>query len=628
MPITKLRPDYMFDEDRLEELKTVVPEAFADGKLNWDILKEVLGPYLEAEVDETEYFGLFWPGKREARRLASLPSDGTLEPQPGLGVNEDGTHHVFVEGENLEVLKILRKSYAGQVKMIYIDPPYNTGKNFVYMDDYSEPLETYLRRTGQADEEGLLTTNVQAGGRFHSNWLNMMYPRLLLARQMLSKDGLLLVSIDDHEVHHLRAVLDEVFGEENFLAQLVWDLGTGTAAGHFTRAHEYVVVYAKDKSELPNFAYKGADSIISDRAIKKVSRANPASRIDFPAGIDFEGEDAEFTGQFGDAEVVKVISDRMVFRDGKLAQPVTLEAGWAMRDQILSWLSGKETFDTKGQRVIRFFFDKKGRLQYEKERGFVNPPSVLRNIASTRKGTKAVRDLLGEKVIDFPKPVELIQYIVQLITQDQDIVLDFFAGTGTTAQAVLEQNLEDGGHRRFVLVQIPEETEKGEFTTISAAGRARIRRAIANLYDGEEVEKVQEADLGFKCYELAHSNFKDWQPYVGERVEEIQMIFDAFESPLREDWTWEDLRTEILLMEGFPLDSRVTQLENFDRNRVELVISDFHEHRLLVCLDDKIAPQTISELRLSDKDVFICLDGALNDETKVQLSDAGNIHVV
>jgi len=215
MTIQKLRPTFTFTEDRLRELQQVVPEAFADGKINWEVLREALGEYLEDETQE--HFGLTWPGKREARRLAALPPQGTLVPTPGEGVDEETTHNLFIEGENLEVLKLLQKSYAGRVKMIYIDPPYNTGNDFIYEDDYSEPLEAYLKRTGQMDEAGRrLTTNTRASGRFHSKWLSMIYPRLLLARQLLREDGVICISIGEEEVSSLKFILNEVFGEENF----------------------------------------------------------------------------------------------------------------------------------------------------------------------------------------------------------------------------------------------------------------------------------------------------------------------------------------------------------------------------------------------------------------------------
>src|SRR5690349_9144945 len=218
MSYTRLRPSFTLTEDRLAELEAVVPEAFADGRINWETLRDTLDPFLEEEGPDAEHYGLFWPGKRDARRLAATPSKGALHPAVGEGVNEDTTHNIFIDGDNLEVLKLLLKSYAGRVKMIYIDPPYNTGNDFVYDDNFTEGLDDYLRRTGMIDEEGRkLTSNTKADGRFHSKWLSMMYPRLRLARNLLNEDGVIFISIDDNEIHNLRQLMNEVFGEENFI---------------------------------------------------------------------------------------------------------------------------------------------------------------------------------------------------------------------------------------------------------------------------------------------------------------------------------------------------------------------------------------------------------------------------
>ena len=242
MTITKLRPELTFTQDRVDALRAIAPEAFADGKINRDALLEALGEYLEEDDQEAEHFGLFWPGKRQARRLASQPSAGALRPAPGEGVNEETTRHIFIEGDNLQVLKLLQKSYAGRVKMIYIDPPYNTGNDFIYNDNFTQPVEEYLRATGQADEMGrVLVTNTQAGGRYHSNWLNMMYPRLRLARNLLADQGMIFVSIDDSELHHLRSIMNEVFGEENFIANIAWEK-------RYTRSNNAKLFYSlKDK---------------------------------------------------------------------------------------------------------------------------------------------------------------------------------------------------------------------------------------------------------------------------------------------------------------------------------------------------------------------------------------------
>ena len=632
MPIQRIRPTFAFDEDRLAQLRAIVPEAFADGKINWDTLRETLGEYLEDEGPDTEYFGLFWPGKRKARRFASIPSKGTLIPQPGEGVKEDTTHNLFIEGENLEVLKLLQRGYAGRVKMIYIDPPYNTGQDFIYSDDYSEPLQSYLRRTGQVDEKGqLLTTNTRASGRFHSNWLSMMYPRLRLARQLLRDDGVIFVSIDDNEVHNLRLVMNEVFGEENHLSNLIWDLRSGTSAGHFTRAHEYIVVYAKDKAQLPNFPSSDNTPIVGRTTIRP-GKLNPVSQIEFPAGMEFEGTNAVFSGTIGKEEPVKILSKEMVFENGRLKYPVILESSWRMRNQMISWISGKETFDSKGQRVLSIFFNKYGVPWYKKERAFVNPKSVVR-VGSTKAGTLELENICGGRVLPFPKPSQLMKYLVDIPLKSDEgaIVLDFFAGSCTIAQALLELNLEDGGNRHFIMVQLPEPTDSPEFPTIADIGKERIRHTIAQIQaeTAGQLDLHPGEDVGFKCYRLERSNFKPWQDYIGEEIPELQQhYFDRFETPLIENWQPADLLTEILLIEGFPLNSTITRQTRFTLNQVDLVTSDFHEHRLFVCLDQTIAPETIGQLDLAQHDIFVCLDSALTDESKLRLSDTGNIHVI
>jgi adenine-specific DNA-methyltransferase len=256
----RLRPEFTFDEAKIEQLKQLAPECFEDGKINFETLRQNLGDWAQDEDDaELEHFGLFWPGKREARRIAAIPPEGTLEPVFGEGLKADGTpdtdgqndsRNIFIEGENLEVFKILQKSYANKIKMIYIDPPYNTGNDFVYDDDFTEPLQEYLRRTGQVDEEGKpLTTNKRSDGRFHSKWLSMMYPRLRLARNLLREDGVIFVSIDDNEVHNLRAIMNEIFGEENFIANIIWEKNYAPSndSKWFSANHDHIVIYSKDK---------------------------------------------------------------------------------------------------------------------------------------------------------------------------------------------------------------------------------------------------------------------------------------------------------------------------------------------------------------------------------------------
>jgi len=613
MPIEKLRPSFTFTEDRLDQLKAVVPEAFADGKINWETLREALGEYLEDEGADAERFGLFWPGKREARRLASVPSKGSLVPQLGLGVHEETTHNLFIEGDNLEVLKLLQKSYAGRVKMIYIDPPYNTGNDFIYPDNYSEPLEAYLQRTGQADEAGkVLTTNTRASGRYHSNWLSMMYPRLRLARQLLREDGVIFVSIDDNEVYNLRQLMNEVFGEEQFIGTFIWksrhNVDSRNKTG-FSKDHEYVMTYGRN---------------IRGRSIDKSKYSNP---------------DNDPRGDWMSDNLVGLASiEKRPNLHHDLVNPQTEinygcpEKGWRYNPGTMSKLISENKIIWPSNPEGR---PRRKKFLSELQSLFTGLSSILLNVPNTSAGTQEVRELFGADVFDFPKPLGLVRLLVEQASADDDIVLDFFAGSCPTAQAVLELN-RDAGNRRFIMVQLPEPTRlrspasQAGYDTIADIGRDRIRRAIAQMKseDKGKLDLHPDEDLGFKCFRLDRSNFKPWQDVDQGDVDQIEMAFDRFETPLVEGWQRPDLLTEILLIEGFPLDSTVTRLEGHTRNQVDRVASDALGHRLFVCLDEQVGLETIGQLDLAENDVFVCLDSALTDEAKVHLSDTGNVHVI
>lgn len=354
-----------------------------------------------------------------------FPQDFTDRLLASFDDLDDMTDGLLVHSENWQALNLMLEKYRERVKTIYIDPPYNTGNDaFLYRDNYQ-----------------------------HSSWLAMMHDRLALGREWMQEDGVFFVSIDDNEIHHLRVALDALFSENQRLADLIWDLGTGTTAGHFARSHEYILSYTKSKSLLPNFS--GGEGVIRHSALKKPSAKNPTSEIEFPAGMDYEGENAVFTGVIGGSEMME-IQGRMIFEEGKLKHPVKITAAWAMKRQILDWLSGKPTYDSKGQKVIRFFFNKKGILWYEKEKGKINPKTVLSKVANTKQGTSTLTNLFGRDLsISFPKPTELVSYLVNLPIEDESaVVLDFFAGSGTTGHAVINLNREDGGRRKFILVEM------------------------------------------------------------------------------------------------------------------------------------------------------------------------------
>lgn len=622
--VEKLRPTYTFTDDRIEQLKVVVPEAFADGKINWDVLRDALGEHLDDE--EIERFGLFWPGKREARRLASLPSNGTLVPMPGEGVNEDSTRNIFIEGENLEVLKILLKSYAGRVKMIYIDPPYNTGDDHVYQDDFSDPIGAYLSKTGQTDEDlGQLTSNPRRSGRFHSNWLSMIYPRLLLARFLLRRDGALFVSIDDTEVHNLKHLMNEVFGEENFLAQIEWQkrYTRSNNTDNFTSVIDHILLYSRSEEFRPN---------LLPREIEADER--------------YTNPDNDPRGPWKAIPFLNPLSpEERPNLSYEIVNPHTQEA---INPTTKAWRSSKEVYD-------QLEHDK--RIWWGQE-GTSKTPNVKRFLSEVRKGmtpinfwsyefaghtdkaNAEIKALFGDKVFDTAKPTLLIQRMLQIATHpgNHELVLDFFAGSASTAQAIMQQNLEDEGNRRFILVQFAEPVRsnspaaKAGFATIDQIARERIRRAIGLLRDESDIREDDQAklELGFKSLRLDQSHFRGWQDYAGSEVREYQSsLGEIVEAPLVEDWKREDVLTEIILQQGFPLDSNVTRLSDFDSNMVSRVQSDFYEFSLYVCLDDQIGAKMVERLfNLPKEDVFVCLDKALIDELKMRLDDAVKLFVI
>lgn len=392
----------------------------------------------------------------------TLEEDKKLHFQP-----EKGVGNLIIEGDNLLALKALLPRYAGKVHCIYIDPPYNTNSTtWVYNDNVNSPMiKEWLGSVVGKDD---LTR--------HDKWLCMIAPRLKVLYELLSDNGAIFISIDHHEVYHLRMLLNEIFGEENFIMDIVWRNGR-TAAAHFTNEHEYIICFAKDKSCFPLFEFNGNDDV-SDRAIKKPTVKNPISEIEFPAGIDFESEDAVFPDEFGEVETVKVTKGILKAKNRKLAAPVTLAAAWSMKDMIIDWLAGEDVIDQKGQYIKRFFFKKNGVLQYEKEKGTIHPKSII-NDYTYKQGTNELSLLFNQTVFDFPKPVHLVKYLLSLFTTEGSVILDSFAGSGTTMQAVMELNAEDGKSRRCIMVQMTEETEVEPKKNICKdITRERVKRAI------------------------------------------------------------------------------------------------------------------------------------------------------
>ncbi|CAH1558194.1 Type III restriction-modification system methylation subunit [Vibrio jasicida] len=564
----------------IEQLKQLFPDVFSEGKIDFEALRAVLGE----EVDDSEErYNFTWNGKTKARQIAQTPSTGTLRPCKDESVNWDTTENLFIEGDNLEVLKLLQKSYHKKVKMIYIDPPYNTGKDFVYKDNFHDNIKNYLEVSGQVDASGnKISTNSETSGRYHSDWLNMMYPRLKLARNLLKDDGVIFISLDENEIMNLTALCNEIFGEDNFIERFIWKSGR-TSSSIYTREHEYILAYAKNIELLPHISYKGEDSLISDRAIKKVGVKNPASEIVFPSGIRFEGEDKIFPNTFGDKEVVEVSSGTFECKDGKLAHTVTLKAGWTMKSQIENWLKGSETVDSKGQKVIEFFFKPNGVLQYVKQRGTEHPKTIITDF-TTKQGSKEVEELLASGVFDYPKPTGLIQHLLKIV-EDDDIVMDFFAGSNSTAHAVIKKNMEDGINRKFISVQLPEPIttnvaatkyckENGLPLKISSLSLMRLKNAI----------KEATIDIGVKTFKLDQTNIRPWDA----DFENLELVLQQAEKSIKADRSSEDVLYEIFLKYGYDLTTPVeTEIVN---GKTVFVVG---AGALFVCLDDEITTDTV-----------------------------------
>lgn len=617
MSIEELKRPERIDQNRIEKLKELFPEAFADGQLNLELLKEEVTALNGDGISDgkDEFFAMNWSGKKEARQLAFLPAQGTLRFSEGEGVQEKDTKNILIEGDNLEVLRILQKSYADKVKCIYIDPPYNTGKDFVYKDDFKDPVEKYLQKTEQADEEGLLTSNPKASGRFHANWLNMMYPRLRLARNLLKDDGVIFVSIDDTEHANLKKIMDEIFGEENFVANIVWQkkYSPQNDATYFSDMHDFIVVYAKKKKHNKNDQIGWARNLLP-----RTDEMNSAYR----------NPDNDERGPWKSADFsVRTYSKEYDY-------PITTPGGRVVTPPSgRCWMTSEENFRNL-VKENRIWFGRDGN----------NVPSVKKFLSEVQNGTvpatwwkredfgdnqeatQELRALFNDTGVPFetPKPVRLIKKILQLATDkdDNDIVLDFFAGSGTTAQAVLEMNEEDQGNRRFILVQLPDPTNHEHYATIADVTKERIRRVINKL--GENNSKQ-----GFKVYEMNQTNIRKWELFNNDVITNLDEEIDLFtNAPLKEGYETSDVITELMLHQGYPLDSKIDNIDTND-NLLWIVNHEDVPFPLVVSLDAKLQEETGEYLYSNfEKATFICLDDALTNKQKILLSEAMNVKTI
>lgn len=510
-------------KDLAELLADLVPECVEENELNFDKLKEALLDVEPNEEDEAfERFELNWAGKSQAKRLASKRTTATLVPVKGDGVDEESTQNLLIEGDNLEVLKVLKDTYKGKVDMIYIDPPYNIDVDGVYEDDFEEPLQNYLKSTGALDENQHITTtegsSTRQSGRKHSRWLSMMYPRLQLMKQLLKMGGVIFVSIDDTEVANLRLLMDEIFGEDNFVAELIWNKQHSQQQGIFKKYHEYILVYSNSIYQLGLIDAK-TSSIIDAGALKKISQKNPASNFTFPEGVTFLApHGTQLTGKQGGSESFEIIDGVLESENGKTKHKVTINAGWTQKTQMSRFFKGDTVFDTKGQKVTSFYFTSTGKLKCTKEKGKETPATLLRPYGMSSQHTAFLKELFdNNEVFQNPKPIDMIFEFIDWFTGRNSIILDCFAGSGTTGHAVMKLNAEDGGQRQYICVQIPEKLDsknKNQATacdfldsiqkprTIAEITKERLRRAGAKI---RQEHPLFHGDLGFKVFKLADS---------------------------------------------------------------------------------------------------------------------------
>ena len=592
--------------DQIEQLKELFPHAFTEGKIDFDKLKESLGEEIDSRP---ERYSFTWAGKRDAIRLLQTPSRATLVPAKKESVNFDETNNIFIEGDNLEVLKLLYKSYFGRVKMIYIDPPYNTGNDFVYPDNFADPLDTYLKLTGQKTAEGnLLTSNPETSGRYHSAWLSMMYPRLFVARQLLQDDGAIFVSIDDHEEYNLRIVMNEVFGEENYIGSLIWKRRQNVDSRSKTGLsvdHEYLLIYRKNNES----RLRG-----QEKDLTKYSNPDNDTRGSWMS--------ADMTGLATKEQRPNLHYDLINPKTG-IAYPCP-ENGWRYSKSTMARLieDGRVIWPSlpTGRPRLR-------KYQNDLIDEFTGLSSILQTVFNTQ-GTRELKDLFdGDEVMDFPKPVDLIKEIVQQGTSSDngDVVLDFFSGSCTTAQSVFEKNREDGGKRRFIMVQLPEPTGSKDYPTIADIGKERIRRVIAKMKKEKEGKLELKngngtEDLGFKVFKLAESNYKLWTGPDKKDPEAYAAQMAAFTDPFVPGWKPENVIWEVAIKEGYGLNSEIIRMTGITENAVYHVSDPDKGQRFRICLDEELKPAAIRALALGKNDLFICRDKAMTDELVANLA--------
>lgn len=561
------------------------PEAAID----FDMLRQELSK--DIVEGPTERYQFTWPDKRNAIRLANAPTTDTLRPCREESVDFDNTQNLYIEGDNLEVLKLLRENYLGKVKMIYIDPPYNTGNDFVYNDDFVQTAGSYIHNSGQEDEEGnRLVANTESNGRFHTDWLNMIYPRLKVAKDLLSEDGVIFISIDDNEQENLKKICDEIFGETNYLSQVVWERAYSpiNLMKHFSPSHDYILVYAKN---------------INEAVCNGIPRSEEAnSRYSNP------DNDPRGVWKSSDLSVGPAVQSNIY--------PIATPSGRVvMPPSGYSWRLSSSTFN-EYVKDNRIWFGTDGnnvpsikRFLSELRKSGITPMTFWRyeDVGHSQDATQYLMRLFdGKKIFDYPKPVELIKRCIALYSDSDSVILDFFSGSATTAHAVMQLNAEDGGNRKFIMVQLPEATDekseayKAGYKNICEIGKERIRRAGKKIKE-ESPLTTQNLDTGFRVLKLDSSNMQDVYYRPEDSTEQT-----LFEDNIKPDRSSEDLLFQVMLECNLPLSAKI-ETEKIAGKEVFSVNGGY----LIACFDEKVNEDVIKEVAKRQPYYFVMRDSSM-----------------
>ena len=617
-----------------DKLRSLFPQCFNEGKLDIDKLLSLCGEYIDNDFEKYKFE---WKGKAECFRIAGKRSTGTLRPCPEESANFDDTNNVYIEGDNLEVLKLLQTSYFRKVKMIYIDPPYNTGNDFVYADDFADSMARYKEITSQATK-----SNPETMGRYHTNWLNMMYPRLRLAANLLRDDGAIFISIDDAEVDNMKKICNEVFGEENFVACLVYDKNRKNDAKYFSVGHEYILVYFKSVATVTEMGIvlraskEGVDEVKAE--FERLRKLHNDDWTKVNAGLK------ELYSSWPNDDERKPLAryarvdERGPYRDDgninwpgsggphyDVMHPVT---GKPVKKPVSGWRYSYERLQEEIEKGHVVFGSDETTVPRVRSNLFEADKQVMRSVHFSYAQT-ATQDFNrffdGIRVFENPKNVDDIKKLIAYITvpNDNDIILDFFSGSATTAHAVMQLNAEDGGNRRFIMVQLPEQCDdkseayKAGYKNICEIGKERIRRAGAKLTESDgQIKLGEEAtplDVGFRVFKLDTSNFVAWDatPINDDNLQTLWNRFDALANTIKPDRSDMDIIFEVMLKMGVPLDYPVSQIDVGSKKAYS--VGD--DCLLLVCLDSGITPEDIEAMCDLAPAKIIAAEEAFADDT-------------